>query len=203
MNLDQINDDQATRLIEGHDRLGFFVFDGAYYWIIDWEAHFNLDHGKNLRAYFQNGHLTQKQYEKAMDEFRGGVTTLTKASFPQYRDGCFAKVLSTDVLARHISVADEQSFQSLGKSMEEELSFNTPMSADLVSLRQRIADMLPKFYVNFDRNIFMHMVRGRDYQAVVPTEWWGAECDFEHMIPISHRYWQRSQQYDLWATTNF
>jgi hypothetical protein len=73
----------------------------------------------------------------------------------------------------------------------------------LVDLRIKLFSKLPKFYVNFDRKIFMHMVRGRTYEAVVLDGWWGAECDFEHMIPPYHRYWVRSCDEDFWAITNF
>ncbi len=87
--------------------------------------------------------------------------------------------------------------------MESELLFNTPMREELVQLRIRLFSKLPKFYINYDRKIFMHMVHGRSYETVVLDGWWAAEGDFEHMIPTSHCYWVRSTAEDFWAVTNF
>lgn len=57
--------------------------------------------------------------------------------------------------------------------MEQSLSFGMPTSDELSILGNRIFPMLPKFYANYDRKIFMHMVRGRSYEAVVLDGWWG------------------------------
>lgn len=49
----------------------------------------------------------------------------------------------------------------------------------------------------------MHIVRGRTYEAVLLDGWWGSECDFEHMIPTSYRYWVSSCDEDFWTINNF
>jgi hypothetical protein len=136
-------------------------------------------------------------------EFRGGLPTLTEDLFPAYRDGGPAKVVTTEVLRDEFFIEDQGQYSELSKSIEQSLSFDAGASEEMIQLRMRLFSKLPKFYINYDRKIFMHMVRGRFYDKVVLDGWWGAECDFEHMIPISHRYWVRGVAEDFWAVTNF
>lgn len=205
MNLVEIDKGLREGIVKREDCVGFFVCDGSYYWIIDWEAHFNLDQKKNfdaaLTAKFKP--MPKWQHAEAMREFRGGIPTLTAELFPKYRDGETAKVVTTYTLRQEFFLEDTGQYAALSREMEVELSFNTPMQQEMVQLRERLFSKLPKFYINYDRKIFMHMVRGRSYESVVLDGWWGAEGDFEHMIPTSHRYWARSLDEDFWAATNF
>lgn len=61
----------------------------------------HLDQKKNFDAaiekYKDNPRLLG-EYRKANEEFRSGVGTLTEASFPEYRDGNLAKVVTTDTV---------------------------------------------------------------------------------------------------------
>lgn len=171
-----------------------------------WEAFFNLDQKKNFDAAikkYQDNPRLLGEYQKSYKEFRSGIVTLTEDLFPTYRDDDLAKVVTTDMLRNEFFHEDNGQYADLSGATEIELSFNTPMSEDLVQLRIRLFSKLPKFYINYDRKIFMHMVRGRFYDKVVLDGWWGAECDFEHMIPTSHRYWVRSVDEDFWAVTKF
>ena len=141
--------------------------------------------------------------KKLQDEFRGGILKLTKESFLRYRAGETAKITTTEVLHREFFIEDTGQYRELSTCMQKEISFNIPMREDLVQLRMRLFSKLPKFYINYDRKIFMHMVRGRFYESAALDGWWAAEGDFEHMIPISHRYWVRSIKEDFWSVTNF
>lgn len=205
MNLAEIDGDTRQRLIRREDCIGFFVFQGKYHWVVAWEAFFNLDQKKNFDA-ARNAKfkpMSKEEYSDAMRDFRGGLPTLTEDLFPTYRDGDLAKVVTAAMLRDEFFNEDNGQYAELSGAMEAELSFNTPMSENLTQLRTRLFSKLPKFYINYDRKIFMHMVRGRFYDKVVLDGWWGAECDFEHMIPTSHRYWVRDQREDFWAVTNF
>ncbi len=206
MNLAKIDETLRQGLIRQKDCIGFFVFHGSFYWIASWEAFFKLDQKKNLDAgvkKYQNNPRLLKEYQKGYEEFRSGIVTLTEGLFPQYRDSSDANVLTTNILYDEFFREDTGQYADLSIAIEKELSFDIPMSEELVQLRMRLFSKLPKFYVNYDRKIFMHMVRGRSYDAVVPDGWWGAECDFEHMIPTPYRYWVRSTEQDFWAVTNF
>lgn len=206
MNLAEIDTALRESLLKREDCIGFFVYKGTFCWVASWEAFFNLDQKKNfdagIKKYKDNPRLVS-EYQKGYKEFRSGIVTLTEDLFPRYRDGETAKVLTTDMLRGEFFSEDAGQYSVLSRQVEAELSFNTPMREELIQLRMRLFSKLPKFYINYDRKIFMHMVRGRSYEAVVLDGWWGAECDFEHMIPTSHRYWVRSIDEDFWAVTNF
>lgn len=212
MNLAEIDQNLREGLLKREDCIGFFVINGTYDWIIDWEAHFNLDQQKNIDAMctepryrrFMPAGLTPEQWNrKQQNEFRNGLPTLTADLFPVYRGGEAAKVVTTELLHQEFFIEDQGQYSELSKSIEQSLSFDAGASEDMIQLRMRLFSKLPKFYINYDRKIFMHMVRGRFYDKVVLDGWWGAECDFEHMIPTSHRYWVRSTDEDFWAVTNF
>ena len=212
MNLLEIRSEVRDALLSREQCIGFVVHRGKTAWLIDWADHFTLDQQKNIdamcrderyRRFLPAGLTPQQWKEKLQREFRDGIPTLTADLFPSYRDGTSAKVVSTDLLRDEFFIEDAGQYASLSNAIEDELSFNTPMSEEFVELRLRLSSKLPKFYVNYDREIFMHMVRGRSYETVVLDGWWGAECDFEHMIPTSCRYWVRDLSEDYWAITNF
>ena len=212
MNLAAIDPALSQKLLAQEEHIGFFVFESNFYWVIDWDEHFNLNYQKNIDAigknktlmqYLPKGKSIQQHQAEVANRYRNGIVTLTEDLFPTYRDGDLAKVVTTDMLRDEFFNEYNGQYGELSGAMEAELSFNMPMSEDLIQLRMRLFSKLPKFYINYDRKIFMHMVRGRFYDKVVLDGWWGAECDFEHMIPTSHRYWVRDQHEDFWAVTNF
>ncbi len=212
MNLAEIDTDLSNKLITRDKKIGFIVFNGTYIWIIDWSDYFTLDQQKNIdalcskeeyREMLPAGMTLQQWNNKLQSEFRGGIPSLTAEFFPRYRDGETAKVVTTDMLRDEFFSEDTGQYAAMSSEVEAELSFNTPMTEELVLLRMRLFSRLPKFYINYDRKIFMHMVRDRFYETTILDGWWGSEGDFEHMIPTSHRYWIRNITEDYWAVTNF
>lgn len=212
MNLAAINDDLRKALVSREKCIAFIVHLGEFYWLIDFPDHFTLDQQKNINAlcaeeryrqFLPVGLTIQQWKEKLQNEFRGGIPTLAADQFVKYRNSELVAVVKTDILRREFFFEDSGQYESLSSAMEGELSFNTPMTEALVELRCRLFSKLPKFYINYDRKIFMHMVRGRFFENALIDGWWGAEGDFEHMIPTSHRYWTRAPTEDFWAVTNF
>lgn len=212
MNLAIIDQNLRIELLSRAQTVGFIVYHGELLWLIDWADYFTLDQQKEIDALCTEDRylnllpsgLTPSQWNKKLQsEFRNGIPTLTDQLFPKYRNGKSAKVVTTDLLREEFFAEDTGQYQNLSKQIETEISFNTPMQETLVQLRMHLFSLLPKFYINYDRKIFMHMVRGRSYESVVLDGWWGAEGDFEHMIPTSHRYWVRDKDEDFWAITNF
>lgn len=212
MNLAIIESSLRHKILTHEEQIAFCVYHGECIWIIDWDEHFNLDYMQNIQAVCSDkdlmNHLpadkTVEEYRKEVIlRYRDGITTLTDDLFPKYRNSKSAKTVSTELLREEFFAEDTGQYKNLSKQIETEISFNTPMQETFVQLRMRLFSLLPKFYINYDRKIFMHMVRGRFYESVILDGWWGAEGDFEHMIPTSHRYWVRNKDEDFWAITNF
>jgi hypothetical protein len=158
---------------------------------------------KSYLRFLPTGKSMKQHKDDIIENYRGGIPTLTAERFLEYLSGNSAKVVTTDLLRDEFFYEDIGQYSTLSKSMERSISFDDPASEELIQLRMRLFSKLPKFYINYDRKIFMHMVHGRSYESVVLDGWWGAQGDFEHMIPTSHRYWVRDMQEDFWAVTNF
>lgn len=210
--LEELGADLREALSSGDKCIAFFVYHGEASWLIDWKDYFTLDHQKDIDALcneeryrgFLPANLTVQQWnEKLQREFRNGIPRLTPDKFIQYRNGETAKVVTREMLHQEFFSEDKGDYAELAKAIEAEISFNYPMREHLVRLRIRLSSKLPKFYINYDRNIFMHMVTGRFYEQLILDDWLGAEGDFEHLIPTSHRYWVRSTKEDFWAVTKF
>jgi hypothetical protein len=210
MNLDRISNELRENILKREECVGFFVHSGEYHWIIDWEAHFNLNQVKNINAicekpqyrrFLPNGLSVDEWRQQQLEEFREGIPTLTSELFPRYCAGQSAKIVSTDLLREEFFKEDAAQYAEISGSIERSLSFGTSMSEDLSFLARRLLSKLPKFYVNYDRRLFMHMVPGRAYEAVALDGWLAAEGDFEHMVPTSYRFWSSSAHEDFWAIT--
>lgn len=211
MNLENINSQTKRALIEGNEQIAFIVYHGEYYWVIDWGEHFNLNHTKNidslcqskeLMSFLPEGETVDGYRRKLIQRYREGIPILTDSLLPDYLNSRSTKVVSTKLLNLVFFSNDVTGLRELSFTIEQYLSFGTSISE---VLRQRISQcsaMLPKFYINYDRKIFMHMVSGRYFENAVLDGWWGACADFEHMIPTSHRYWLRGMDEDFWAVTN-
>lgn len=212
MNLAQIPSELREGILKREECIGFFVHSSNYYWIVDWEVHFNLDQAKNIEAlcekpqylrFLPKGLSIDQWRQQQINEFREGIPRLEYEFFDQYRDGQSAKVVSTELLHQEFFYDDFGEYADMSRLIEQYLSFGTSIPEESRALTAKLSSKLPKFYVNYDRKLFMHMVRGRSYEAVVLDGWWGAEGDFEHMIPSSHRYWVRNTREDFWALSNF
>ncbi|MFJ2285202.1 hypothetical protein ACIOUF_02345 [Pseudomonas iridis] len=65
-------------LWDGEKSIGFFVHSGKCFWIVDEKCNFTLDIDMSLRASLQNGNITQEQYERSSQKFRGGVVKILR-----------------------------------------------------------------------------------------------------------------------------
>lgn len=212
MNLNIIDSDLEKKILEWVWYIGLFVHQRKYYWIIDWNEHFNLDHLQNIDTKCSNprsleqkpAELSVEQWRQRMiNDYRGGIPTLTTELFPRYRDGKDAKVVTTEVLRNFLWSVDHGQLNALTAVMENYLSFGKEPTSEMEAELDNLYERLPKFYVNFDRKIFLHMCDERDHEAVVPDDWWAAKGDFLHMIPASHRYWRNENGLDLWTAQKF
>lgn len=171
-------------LWSGDKSVCFFVHSGKCYWVVDEKYNFSLDVEKDYRAYFEDGYITQEQYEQSCKDFRGGILKMTAENFPQYLNISNGKILSSDDLDSFIG-ADTEVFEKV------EFYFLTGegLTPDLCKQANVIHSRFPRFYINFDRKIFMHMDDVRAHESLAYPDW-TAECfDFSFLIPASERYW--------------
>lgn len=172
----------------GEKSICCFVFFGQCFWVLDEKYNFSLDAEKDYRAYLNKGHITQEQYELACKEFRGGVLKLAADNFSQYIGDEKRHLLTRDNLAELFcwgGLGDNTQYDRL------EAHYLTGIELDLDDVRfvNALASRLPKFYVNFDRKIYMHMDFGRFHEELAYSDWMAKCADFGFLIPDKEKYW--------------
>ncbi|MDZ7923661.1 MAG: hypothetical protein U5M23_06295 [Marinagarivorans sp.] len=202
MNLDPLNNELIESLKSWRDCFAYIVYKKKSYWILDWESHFNLDQRKNFKASLSKGILSEERYEQVLLNYRCGIPQLTEETFDNYLALVRPHVFTTEEVRDFFFNPQWGDFRNLSGQVEDYLSFGAELTSEDRKLCGWFRAMLPKFYINFDRKIFLHLYEGRMHDKVVNDGWYGAFCDFEHMIPCSHRYWLRSLDEDLWSVTN-
>ncbi|AKK01313.1 hypothetical protein PHLH5_14080 [Pseudomonas sp. Cab53] len=171
-------------LWRGEKSICFFVHAGKCYWVVDEKYNFSLDAEKDYRAYLDSGEITQEQYEQSCKSFRGGILKMTAENFPQYLGDSSGKILSPSDLNDFIG-ADFEVFEKV----EYYFLTGEGLTQDLFKRANMIHSRFPRFYINFDRKIFMHMDDARVHEGLAYPDWI-AECfDFSFLIPASERYW--------------
>ena len=193
--------------------IAFIVHESQCYWVIDWDEHFNLDYSKHIEAvcnkpssmmHLPKG-LSVEQYRSNLyKNYRGGITKLTAENISEYLN--LSSTLVTNVKSLKNLITSERlgNFQKLYESMEL-FSF---LGKPALSQRERssvrdIRTLLPTYYINFNRKIFMHMREHRFHETKIDDAWYGTKGDFEHMVPKKYRYWEISDQLDYWSINNF
>lgn len=213
MSLDHHHEDFLDKLLKGKLYIAFCVHKGKFYWVVDWEEHFNLDQLKNIDAFYKDEEIIQylpknvsltKHRENTIESFRGGIVKLKEDNFHDYLSLSDTKVFSSDELASLLFSNEWGKFSELQNKMEQIMSFGSPnLSEKDWKMQWRLRTLLPTFYINFDRKLFIHMRSERFYHEVVHEGWRGYMEDFEHMIPVSQRYWSRNLNEDYWLVTKF
>lgn len=171
-------------LWSGERSVCFFVHSGRCYWVVDEKYNFSLDAEKDYRAYLEEGDITQEQYEQSCKNFRGGVLKMTAENFPQYLDDSSEKILSSCDLKNFIG-ADREIFERI----ENYFLTGEGLTPDLFRQANIIHSRLPRFYINFDRKIFMHMDDVRAHESLAYPDWVAQCYDFSFLIPARERYW--------------
>ncbi|MCV4344078.1 hypothetical protein [Pseudomonas capsici] len=171
-------------LWSGERSVGLFVHSGKCYWVVDETYNFSLDAEKDYRTYLEDDDITQEQYEQSCKNFRGGILRMTAENFPQYLNGSSKKILSSNDLLDFIG-ADSKVFEEV----EHYFLTGEGLTPALFKQANIIHSRLPRFYINFDRKIFMHMDDVRTHESLAYPDW-TAECfDFSFLIPTCERYW--------------
>ncbi len=212
MNLSLIENNLDNKITSGNYFIAFFVHRRKLYWIIDWSEHFNLNQLENINAIcsatgdssYKPKELTVDEWRQQMiDDYRGGIPTLTENLFPVYRDGEDAHVVTTETLRNYFWSTDIEIYKKLSKEMENFASLGARPNLNLYDEIDDLNSRLPKFYINYDRRIFIHKNYERAHETVALDGWFAEYGDFLHMIPTSHRYWTSEDGLDLGRGLNF
>lgn len=183
------NQDFLDGLLSGEKSVCLFVFLKRCFWVVDDRYNFCLDAEKDYRAYLDKGYITNEQFLLACKEFRGGVLKLTADSFPQYLELVADKVFSSGDLTSLIVGDDSGEVTELLDKVEAYYLSGEKLSASDFAAANALSARLPKFYINFDRKIYMHMDFGRFHEELSYPDWVSKCADFNFLVPDKERYW--------------
>ncbi|NYF22156.1 hypothetical protein HDC36_003632 [Xanthomonas sp. JAI131] len=191
-----LNKFMRDALWNGELSVCFFILGGGNFWVIDDKVNFSLDAEKNYKAYLDRGYIDKYQYEAACREFRGGVLRLNSDNFKQYLASSSAKIFSRSELEEFFFDSDDSRDELLDE-LEMHYMSGAEISSDCIRDVNLLSSMLPSFYVNFDRRIYMHMDGTRSHEELAYSDWIAKNGDFSFLIPDLQRYWLRRSR-DYW-----
>ena len=191
-----IDESVLEELFNGEKAVDFFVHSGICHWLVDYKYNFTLDAEKDYRAYLLKGHITQEQYESACRDFRDGVLRLTGETFGRYLDTTGGSVASYETLQSLLGKVGRLGIAGALKEAERYYLTGIPVSDEVFRAANSLVSVLPLFYVNFDRKIFMHLDADRCHEDYAYTDWYAKCGDFLFLIPDSERYW--TSDGDVW-----
>ena len=172
----------------GEKSVCFFVHSGECFWVVDDKFNFSLDAEKDYQAYLTKGYITNEQYVLACESFRDGVLKLTAENFLKYLEGEGRRVLSRQDI-RELFMCGLDLNGALHGEVEDYYLSGVGLSDKSLRCANAAASRLPRFYVNFDRKIYIHMDYGRAHEDLAYPDWFAKCSDFCHLVPDSEKYW--------------
>lgn len=183
-------------LWNGDKGICFFVHSGRSFWVADEKFNFSLDAGKDYRAYFDKGHITKEQYDAACSSFREGILNLTANNFLKYLNSKERLILTVQNLKEILEYNILLGVQ-LHQRIEQYYLSGSELEVSEFAVANVVSSRLPMFYVNFDRDIYMHMDYGRAHEDLAYSGWLAKCADFCYLVPDRERYWV-SGAVDFW-----
>ncbi|MBB3815391.1 hypothetical protein FHY13_003783 [Xanthomonas arboricola] len=176
-------------LYTGEKSICFFVHQRKCYWVLDYKYNFSLDAERDYKAHLDKGNISKDQYVSACKNFRGGVLQLNSESFLKYLEMDSEIVFSKDDLETIFNFDGFISALSVLNSIEEYYLSGVELSAANFKAAGDFSSRLPMFYINFDREIYMHLDHGRFHEDLVYPGWVAKYFDFNFLIPEKEKYW--------------
>jgi|26BtaG_2_1085354.scaffolds.fasta_scaffold14535_2 hypothetical protein len=171
--------------------IAYFVCDSVSYWVIDYKYHYQLDEEVEAKALLDKGYITLETFYSGLKNSRGGISKLKKENFAKYLELGETIVLSTANLKQIIFHGfSQERLGELYSSIEYYLSSGYELEGDLLDAINQIKSRLPRYYINFDRQIYLHTDYDYSPESSVSYEEWVASVgDFSYYIPDSKNYW--------------
>ena len=128
-------------------------------------------------------------------------TKLKKENFAKYLELDETIDLSTSNLEQIIFYGfSQESLDELYSSIEYHLSSGHEPEGNFLDAINQIKSRLPRYYINFDRQIYLHTDHDYSPESSVSYKGWVASVgDFSYYIPDSKNYWISNEK-NFWKT---
>lgn len=181
--------------------VAYFVCNNMSYWVLDYKYHYQLDEEVEAKALLDKGHITLETFYNGLKNSRGSISKLKKENFAKYLELDETIVLSTSNLEHIIFYGfSQESLNKLYSSIEYNLSSGHELEGSFLDAINQIKSRLPRYYINFDRQIYLHTDYDYSPESSVSYKGWVASVgDFSYYIPDYKNYWISNEK-NFWKT---
>lgn len=178
-----------NKVFNGELEIAIFVVNSKHYFIFDDKENYVIDIRPFYKDYLAKKIISLEQYNNALKIYRGGAYVLTRETVFNYFDSLEIPPRDRDWMNNFFT--DGYHINQLRKIYQ--FIENYLMSSnEIIHLNDwaKLEGRLPKFYINLDRNIFMHTNWDRNFESTLPEGWRGeASSRFGILIPDHQCYW--------------
>ena len=178
-----------TRVFNGELDIAIFVVNSKHYFIFDDKENYVIDIRTIYKDYLEKEIISYNQYIQALKLYRGGASLLTKNNVFDYFDSLDISPRDKKWMVNYfIEGYDLLKLKNIYYFIESSLM----SSNEIITLEDwnKLEGRLPRFYINLDRNIFMHTNWDREFENNLPQGWRGeASSRFWSLVPDEQSYW--------------
>ena len=178
-----------TRVFNGELDIAIFVVNSKHYFIFDDKENYIIDIITIYKDYLEKEIISHNQYIQALKIYRGGASLLTKNNVFDYFDSLDISPRDKKWMVNYfIEGYDLNKLKNIYYFIESSLM----SSNEIITLEDwnKLEGRLPRFYINLDRNIFMHTNWDREFENNLPQGWRGeASSRFWSLVPDEQSYW--------------
>lgn len=178
-----------TRVFNGELDIAIFVVNSKHYFIFDDKENYVIDIRTIYKDYLEKEIISYNQYIQALKLYRGGASLLTKNNVFDYFDSLDISPRDKKWMVNYfIEGYDLNKLKNIYYFIERSLM----SSNEIITLEDwnKLEGRLPRFYINLDRNIFMHTNWDREFENNLPQGWRGeASSRFWSLVPDEQSYW--------------
>ena len=178
-----------TRVFNGELDIAIFVVNSKHYFIFDDKENYVIDIRTIYKDYLEEEMISYNQYIQALKLYRGGASLLTQNNVFDYFDSLDISPRDKKWMVNYfIEGYDLNKLKNIYYFIERSLM----SSNEIITLEDwnKLEGRLPRFYINLDRNIFMHTNWDRKFENNLPQGWRGeASSRFWSLVPDEQSYW--------------
>ena len=178
-----------TRVFNGELDIAIFVVNSKHYFIFDDKENYIIDIRTIYKDYLEKEMISYNQYIQALKLYRGGASLLTQNNVFDYFDSLDISPRDKKWMVNYfIEGYDLNKLKNIYYFIESSLM----SSNEIITLEDwnKLEGRLPRFYINLDRNIFMHTNWDREFENNLPQGWRGeASSRFWSLVPDEQSYW--------------
>lgn len=181
--------------------IAYFVCDEKSYWVLDHSYNYRLDIESEARASLEKGRITLEIFNRGMKNARGGIPQLKKENFRDYLDlETTTTLLKSELKEIMFHGYCTKEIDNIYTSIQNYLFYGDKISDQLLYDINQIRSRLPRYYINFDRKIFLHTDYDLSPEGTVTYDnWLATDGDFSYYIPDNDIYWILENK-NFWKT---